>query len=193
MQFSEIEITHLTKAWVAISLAFAILLSGGNMFSPQFITMLMISGVTVGSGFLLHEMGHKYVAQRYNCFAEFRADNKMLLLAIGMSFFGFIFAAPGAVMIQGFVTRERNGKISIAGPLVNIVLAIIFVFLLFVNILPTVSGYGAIINSWIAAFNMIPIGNIDGKKILNWNKVAYFTTAGAAVLLLVFSYRLFSF
>ncbi len=191
MQFSQTEITHLTRAWVAISLAFAILLSGGNLFSPQFITMLIISGVTVGLGFLLHEMGHKYVAQRYNCFAEFRADNKMLLLAIGMSFFGFIFAAPGAVMIQGMVTRERNGKISIAGPLVNIVLAAIFLILLFVNILPTVAGYGAFINSLLAAFNMIPLGNIDGKKILNWNRTAYFATAAIAVILLVISYRLF--
>jgi len=191
MQFSQTEITHLTRAWVAISLAFAILLSGGNLFSPQFITMLIISGVTVGLGFLLHEMGHKYVAQRYNCFAEFRADNKMLLLAIGMSFFGFIFAAPLAVMIQGMVTRERNGKISIAGPLVNIVLAAIFLILLFVNILPTVAGYGAFINSLLAAFNMIPLGNIDGKKILNWNRTAYFATAAIAVILLVISYRLF--
>jgi len=42
------------------------------------------------------------------------------------SLFGFIIAAPGAVFIRGMITRERNGKISLAGPMTNIVLAILF-------------------------------------------------------------------
>ena len=39
-----------------------------------------MAGVTVGSGFLIHELCHKVVAQRYRCWAEFRSDDKMLLM-----------------------------------------------------------------------------------------------------------------
>ena len=50
-----------------------------------------------------------------------------LILAIVTAAFGFVFAAPGAVYIQGeYISKEENGKISIAGPLINIGLAILF-------------------------------------------------------------------
>lgn len=185
MKFSNTEIEHLVKAWVAISLAFGILLSDGNVLSSEFTSMLLISGFTVGLGFLFHELGHKYFAQRYHCYAEFRAFNFMLVLAVLMSFIGFIFAAPGAVMIQGYVNRERNGKISLAGPAVNIILALVFLALILVGFNNQFTAIGLWINALLAAFNMIPFGNFDGVKILRWNKVAYFVTLGSAIGLLV--------
>jgi Zn-dependent protease len=187
MNFSDTEIEHLTKAWIAISLAFAILLSNGNIFSSDFGIMLLVSGFTVLLGFVLHELGHKYVAQRYNCFAEFRAFNGMLVLAIMMSFLGFIFAAPGAVMINGYVNREKNGKISAAGPIVNLGLAVVFLVLILVGFVNMFTHYGLLINSWLATFNMIPFWNLDGKKILRWNKVVYFSMLGFGILFLVLS------
>jgi len=168
---SEIEVRDLVKSWAAISLAFAILL-GGLDFSINFLFNFLMSGITVGSAFLLHELGHKLVAQKYGCFAEYRSFDKMLLLAIAMSFFGFIFAAPGAVMIAGRVNHIKNGKISAAGPLVNIALAIIFLFAYFSSPL-TIFKYGFFINAWIGLFNMIPLWNFDGKKIWKWNKTVY--------------------
>ena len=184
---SEKEIFDIIKAWVAISIAFAILLSG-SIFSTKFYTMFIISSITVGIGFLLHELGHKIVAQRYGCFAEFRAFDKMLILAVLMSFFGFLLAAPGAVMISGNVDRSRNGKISAAGPIVNLVLALIFLGLGISGggIIKTISNYGFIINSWLALFNMIPIWNFDGAKVLKWNKVYYGVIVGIAIIFVFF-------
>ncbi|MCX6707097.1 MAG: metalloprotease, partial [Candidatus Woesearchaeota archaeon] len=90
---SEIEMQDLFKAWVAISVAFAIVMSKGlstqSLISMQFLYDFLIAAFTVGIGFLLHEMGHKIVAQRYGCFAEFRAWNIMLVFALLMSFTGF--------------------------------------------------------------------------------------------------------
>src|SRR3989344_9007542 len=98
----------------------------------------------------------------------------MLILAILMSFLGFIFAAPGAVMISGPVGTRRNGKISVAGPIVNYVLAILFLLLyLYVPYFRGISLYGFIINTWIGLFNMIPVWQFDGAKILRWNKIIY--------------------
>lgn len=172
---SEIEIKDLIKAWVAISIAFAILMAG-TIFSIKFYYSFIIASLTVGIGFLFHEMGHKLTAQHYGCFAEFRAFNSMLILAILMSFFGFVLAAPGAVMISGPIGRRRNGKISLAGPAVNFILAILFLGFLLSNpagIVKTIAFYGFLINTWLALFNMIPFGNFDGAKILKWNKLVY--------------------
>ena len=88
---SEREIRDLIKAWVAISIAFAMVMKG--FANLNFYQAFVVAAITVGTGFLLHEMGHKIVAQRYGCFAEFRSFDKMLLLAILMSFFGFVLAA----------------------------------------------------------------------------------------------------
>jgi len=187
---SETEIKDLIKAWIAISIAFAIVLSkfpSLRALGLSFYEVFIIAAVTVGTGFLLHELGHKIVAQRYGCFAEFRSFDKMLILAVLMSFFGFIFAAPGAVMIQGPVGVKRNGKISAAGPIVNLVLAAVFLTIVFLypsGFLRTLSFYGFIINSWLALFNMIPLWNLDGAKVLKWDKKIYGLIAAVALMFL---------
>jgi len=190
-RFSQIEIRDLTKGWGIISLAFGIVLTGiGNLTSTMFLLNIALSAFTVGTAFILHELGHKFVAQRYGYLAEFRSFDQMLFFALLMSFFGFVFAAPGAVMIAGNPGRQKNGIISATGPLVNIILSIMFFagyFLVHQNI---VFRYGLLINAWIALFNMIPFGAFDGKKILDWHKGAYGTMVGASALLVFFSFTL---
>jgi len=184
---SKIEINDLLKAWGAISLAFAIVL-GGFSLSINFLVVLFIAAVTVGTGFIIHELSHKIVAQHYGCFAEFRAFNSMLWLAVIMSFFGFVFAAPGAVMISGPVGVRRNGKISMAGPLANLVFALFFLGLLLMpvtGLLKTLAGYGFLINTWLGLFNLLPFGNFDGKKILRWNKIVYGIMVAVAFVFMV--------
>ena len=124
------EIKDISKAWFAISIAFGILLSGASIFSVKFYSSFIIASLSVGIGFIFHEMGHKLMAQRYGCFAEFRAFNTMLLLAVVMAFLGFVIAAPGAVMIAGPVGKRRNGKISAVGPAMNMAIALMFLTIL---------------------------------------------------------------
>lgn len=182
MKFTNKETKDLFWAGLMISLAFAVLLSGGlntltEIKGIDFVIIFLIAFFTAGIGFLLHELMHKYVAQSYKLVAEFRANYKMLWLAITFSFFGFIIAAPGAVYIHGHITKERNGKISVAGPLTNILLALFFLVLLLSldtgEILRVLFSFGLTINSLLSIFNMIPLIPFDGAKVIIWNKKVY--------------------
>jgi len=194
MKFSKREIKDLFFAWILISIAFAILFAGrfGGILESIFGIGLVISGLTVGIGFLLHELMHKYVAQNYGLHAEFLAFYKMIFLAIALAFFGFIFAAPGAVMIRGQITTERNGKISVAGPITNIVLAILFLLpLLFLGsdgFLKLFFDLGFRINALLAVFNMIPAMPFDGAKVIAWSKPVFYTTVIIALVLFIGSF-----
>lgn len=182
MRFSRREIKELFVAWLMISLAFAILFSGGASFllslNFSFILAFVVSAFTVGISFLFHELMHKYLAQKYGLWAEFRASYNMLWLALLFSLFGFIIAAPGAVLIRGFLTREKNGKVALAGPLTNIILALIFFILLLFfkteGILGLLLSYGLTINSLLALFNLIPALGFDGRQVYIWNRTIYF-------------------
>lgn len=183
------ELFDITKAWFAISVAFGIVLGGLNLL---FFKAFIISAVAVGLGFLLHELSHKIIAQRYSYKAEFRSFDEMLFLAVIMSFFGFVIAAPGAVMIQALkYNKVHNGKISAAGPLMNIILALLFLAIMLLTgsfsllnepvgtvvSLPIFSAIlliGFFVNSWLALFNMIPVWLFDGAKVWKWNRLVYF-------------------
>jgi Zn-dependent protease len=198
MKFSGKEKKDLFYAGIMISLAFAILLSGGfkgliGLFSGVSFALVFFSAfITAGLGFLLHELMHKYVAQSYGIFAEFRAFYGYLWLALLFSLAGFIIAAPGAVFLHGFITRERNGKISVAGPVTNIVLAIIFLILLVAlgssGVLGSIFVFGLKINSLLAAFNMIPVMPFDGAKVIAWDKSVYYITLGISIGLFIVSF-----
>ncbi|HLD10543.1 MAG TPA: metalloprotease [Candidatus Nanoarchaeia archaeon] len=186
---SNIEIKDLTKAWFFVSLAFAIVLGG---FSFAIFKSLIITAIVVGTGFLLHELAHKIIAQRYKMFAEFRAFNEMLFLALIMSVFGFVIAAPGAVMITGHkISLSKNGKISVVGPLTNLVLCILFglVYFMSSNFIQLVAAYGAKINIMLAMFNMIPFSLFDGAKIFKWSKIIWISVLVLSIGLFILSFK----
>ncbi|MCZ7362158.1 MAG: hypothetical protein O8C58_02285 [Candidatus Methanoperedens sp.] len=195
---SNTEMLHIIIAWLAISYAFSILLLWSSLgrrpvteeLLNGIINPLVISLSTVGLSFLVHEMSHKIVAQRFGSWAEFRMSPFMLFLMLFLVYeFGILFAAPGAVMIYGGqIGKRENGLISLAGPLSNIFLGLAFFLLLSeTGILYEIGRYGVIINIALALFNLIPFGIFDGRKIWNWNKPVYLTVVVAALALLIFS------
>ena len=201
LQFSKTETKDLSISIIVITLLFAYLYSNGTF--GMIIYLIPISLVTIGLSFILHELGHKYVAQKYGFFAEFRKWNTGLLIAIITGLFGFIFLAPGAVYIgsyTGIITDEENGKISIAGPIVNIILAVIFL-LIEISLKPffllssSLSTYlmitamiGFHINSFLALFNLLPIPMLDGSKVMKWNLPLWIVSIVVAGLLTYASY-----
>jgi Zn-dependent protease len=194
---SKQEIKELLIAWLLISITFAIARSqesgksiSSGILSAGFLYLIIISAITVGLAFLLHELAHKVVAQRYKCWAEFRMDIRMLMMALIMSFLGVIFIAPGAVIIFGHINKRQNGIISLAGPATNIIIALLLLPALLMDVsnplMREIIQSGFLINSWLALFNMIPLWNFDGAKILRWSKIVYAITIVIAALLTLF-------
>ncbi|MDO9034858.1 MAG: peptidase M50 [Methanoregula sp.] len=187
------EESDLFIAWMAISISFAIIKIApygitGPVRSIDPVAALIAFGIallTVGIGFILHEMAHKFTAIKFGYWAEFRKDNIMLLFAVLLAaLVGFVFAAPGATVIYSnsgsgqSLTRKENGIISASGPVVNLLLCIPFAALVLIGVslldasgilLTQIGIFGIQINAMIAAFNMIPISILDGKKVMAWN------------------------
>jgi len=184
VRFSKGEVRDILISMVVIAGVFAYVFAGRNL--QVALVLLPATLVTVGLGFVLHEIAHKLMAIRYGFWAEYRLWLEGLVLALVTSYFGFVFAAPGAVYIHGnYIDRDVNGKISIAGPLTNIMLALIF--LMASSVLPSplsdVAVLGYAVNSFLALFNLIPIAVLDGAKVFRWNPLIWLIVAASAFAL----------
>lgn len=206
IRFSRVELVQLTIAILALSTALTLLYARGLMFAgipyrltgPVLVVLFATSLIAVATGVGLHEIAHKAVAQRYGLWAEFRYNPMGLVLAFIFAVaIGFIYGAPGATWISGYVSADRNGKISAAGPATNLIFAGAFLGLF--GILTTVDLGGglagiavvfvaqnvALINVILAGFNMVPIMPLDGAKVWVWNKPVYIGIVVIVVALLV--------
>ncbi|MGC8940675.1 MAG: hypothetical protein ACP5JY_01405 [Candidatus Nanoarchaeia archaeon] len=201
--FSKKEIIHLVFAALAISFAFEFVLFNKQIFSPNFSLALLIklfleAFLIIAFAFILHELGHKFVAQYFGVWAEFRAWPFGLILAIALALVsrgGFVFAAPGAVVIlpvrktsRGYLfkklSKKQIGYIGIVGVLINIILA--STFLLLAHILGLAfAALAAQINAWLAIFNLIPLSVLDGAKVWYWSKGAWTAVMITAISLFV--------
>ncbi len=178
------EILHLVASLVVLTIAFTY-----PDLRPEF---MVIVAFGVGTGFILHELAHKFTAQRYGYVADYEASPTGLLLAIGLKIFtGIVFAAPGAVMIRGkrlvyvqdedrywdsLKTAKEFAYISVSGAVMNLLLAVIFLAVLLSIANPLayeVLRWSAFINVFLAGFNMIPFGPLDGAKVWKYNPVLW--------------------
>ena len=185
MAFSDYEKEQLRESIGFLTLAFALALSNGLfvvMDDPSIlITTLPLAFAAVMTGFLLHELAHKWMAQQYGCWAEYRGNKNGLYFALAMSAFGFLLAAPGAVMVSGRITDRQNGIIAAVGPLTNIAIAIvalpIYIFTVGldwpISLLGELARFIIVINLILGGFNMIPVQPLDGSKVIMWSKTAY--------------------
>ena len=213
-KISPFERRDLLFAWFCLAVAFTLGISGGlalitdvGKISVNMLVMtFVVAVVTVGLSFVLHELAHKFVAIRYGYWAEFRKNTQMLLIAVVVAVItGIVFAAPGATLINTAgreMTKKENGIISLAGPLTNLILAVPFLACLIAGVFLggasisvfTFPGFlfylgmiGFQVNAMLAYFNMLPVGPLDGRKILRWNAVVFVALIAVSLLVLYVS------
>jgi Zn-dependent protease len=186
------EVGQLLIAWLVLSFCFSI---GTLSYPLKFVGVFSISLVTLGLGFIGHEVTHRTVAKRYGCWARFKLWWMGLFMALLFAFVSggrIIFAAPGAVYISstnalGYrISKRAHGIISLSGPLANLIVALFFYALTGVGgILSDVGQLGYSVNLWLAAFNLLPLGVMDGRKVFQWSPKMW-ATATIPIWILAF-------
>ena len=198
-----VEIKDMLIADAALTVAFALLYSGGirglETDWMNFVSYLPIALMAVSLSFILHEYMHKVVAQHFGAIAGFRKWNNGVVITLLTSLFGFLIGLPGATMIYAsHFTPEEEGWVSLAGPLTNF--AVFIVFLIGGIVANSYFTIGTYVNTaisatlfisvWLAFFNMLPIYPLDGSKVLRWNGEIY---AATMVVIFIFLYYIAGF
>lgn len=196
-EFTKSEMRDLSIAFIVLSIAFAISNVGLNF--QGFISILPIIMIGVGLGFMFRELGHKYVAMKYDYQAEFKAWPIGLLIALVSAFFGLVFAAPGEIKIYAEnLSDEIVGRIALAGSMANTVFALIFLAIAALTaplksnssvfeLIFLISGVGFSVNSFLAAFNLLPIYTLDGLKVIKWNVGLWLVVFSISVIMMLLS------
>ena len=190
LRISGMELSHLGIAWIIFIIAFVprtlarpqdyIYGNSNDILMMQF----TLTAFAIGFAFIFHEMGHKFSAQYFQAQAEFKLDQRGLLISALSIAMGFYLLAPGAVFWSSNLSKYSNirGRVSACGPIVNLYLASLSLgFFIFVN-----SPFGSIgwilynfgyisfqLNVYLGIFNLIPIWILDGKKIFEWSEMVW--------------------
>ena len=161
----------------------------------------LLSAVLVGTAFLPHELAHKIVAMMRGQFARY------ILWVRGMMFTLFTLILGIGLIVPGFVAivpmkrqmdKRDMGLVALAGPATNAVIGLVsIIFGVLTNadfgVIPLVGLAAAPnifiliaqFNSLIALFNCLPVWQLDGAKILKWNKIIYFILVAINIAILV--------
>ncbi|MFX1286146.1 MAG: hypothetical protein ACFFB5_21055 [Promethearchaeota archaeon] len=139
---------------------------------------LLILGILIIPLWFFHELAHKFVAQGNGLTSFFRLDPNMALISL-LSIIPIIpikIIAPGVVFSSGEYRLDTSGRISIAGPLTNILIG--GLFLLFSSFMPLdwaidVLLYASKASLDLALFNMLPFSVLDGAKVLRWSQAIF--------------------
>ena len=151
------------------------------LFSNFDVRSMPYVSLAVLTAFVFHELAHRWVAERYGYRAFYRRWDTGIIIALGMGIItriltgsAWIFAALGAVQIQApymLADREAFGKIALAGPFTNIVVGLLSLLgtQVVTGVAHSVLIITAMVNLWLAFFNLWPIPPLDGYKVLKWN------------------------
>src|SRR6266700_6396435 len=186
-QFRPGEISSIIIAWLVLSIAITYQNFVGLFTGIGSVEIVIAGFVATATGFIIHEMGHKFVAIRRGYVAHFRlwTWGLMLTLFTAVATGGsFLFGAPGAVYIApaaavgygyGYSWSYRstdeeheNMLISAAGPGINLAFALGFLGLFAAvpsGFLGVVGFFGFVLNTGLGSFNMLPVPPLDGSKI----------------------------
>ncbi len=183
---SPTELLHISVAFLVLTFDFVLILYVGGLitgfrfsaFGSGPLTALLTAAGLAFTAFVCHELAHKVSAQRNGYWAEFRWSPMGLAFSVFTAYLGFLFAAPGATVVGGMGDVRQWGRTSLAGPLANLGFAGAF-YASSVAAWWTGSGLFfwllllAYFNTFFAAFNLVPLGPLDGAKVLRWSSVTW--------------------
>lgn len=186
--FTEREVKDIVISLLVLSFVFMFWITSNYPEIPIYLSFLF-SLLTVGFAFIGHELSHRSVARKLGFHSEYVMWKQGLLMALLFAFITngrIIFAAPGAVVFASYwafkgPSLDDVGKIGIAGIVFNITLLYISIPLFFITGFELFALMG-FINGWFAIFNLIPLGPLDGRKVMQWNSKIWATAFVLAII-----------
>jgi len=177
-------------AALVIGIGFSIGLYGnyfGGFANYKWSLLVMaVFAVIMTASFLTHEIAHKIMAQKAGMWAEFRLTTWGAVLTFVSIFLPFRMIAPGAMMIAGTPDRKEMIRVSIAGVITNMIFSLstlTVAFLLPLGVFATMLFFAAYINAFMAIFNLLPFGVLDGYKLFMLDKKLWVAAFAVAVAL----------
>lgn len=173
--YNKNELRDIVISVAALTIIFAFIVPNASLIPVAFIAVVI--------GFLFHELAHRYVARKFDAVAFFKMWPTGLLLGLFMALLriGIVFAAPGAVVVYPYrysrwkyrskhLTVNEWGWIAAAGPITNILFAILFAAIAFMTtgFISSSASFIFLVNAVLATFNLIPFGPLDGAKVARW-------------------------
>jgi len=188
---SATELKHLTLGTlIVVGVGFSFFLQEVDTYRSG-LYILASAALVFISTFILHEVAHKIAAQRYGLWAEFR----LTLLGTLLTLFSIVsplkIISPGVVEIAGVADKKTIGKVSIAGPMTNMILSVVFLALDHYTENPFML-VGAFLNSWTTLFNLIPFSVLDGEKIFRWDRKVWAVSFALSIMLTYLALRISS-
>lgn len=187
------ELSELGIGWLILS--FVILYIQGMFYEiisqGTIPDAILIYIFVLGLSFFTHELMHKFVAIKYGARAYFRLSKEGLFITLISVIIGFPILAVGAVFWWGEATASPSirGRVSAIGPISNMILAGIFLIiqglgmLLFVDIMVLIGLIGVYLNVLLGVFNLLPIGVLDGAKVLAWDPKIWVSLIGSLLVI----------
>ncbi|MHA2226542.1 MAG: M50 family metallopeptidase [Candidatus Hodarchaeales archaeon] len=160
---------------------------------------LVIYLFILGISFFGHELAHKFVAIKFGAKAYFKLSREALFLTLISVMIGFPLLATGAVFWWGEAASSQGirGRVSAAGPLANFIFAGLFLILqglgmlVFFDfnqielglLLVFIGSTGVWLNAFLGVFNLLPIGVLDGAKVLAWDPKIWISLIGSLIVI----------
>jgi Zn-dependent protease len=205
------EISELGIAWVISSVILVVV-----FYRESFVSMIaegtipdgfLITLFAFGITFFVHELMHKFTAIKYGAKAYYQITRQGIIIALIGLIIGFPIIAIGAVFWWGESSSSIGirGRVSAAGPISNLTLIGFFMCIQGLAFLTMESlgelGFllerfgqaGIMWNIFLGGFNMLPIGVLDGAKVLDWNPKIWIALFGSFIVLGIFTGSLFGF
>ncbi|MHA1975430.1 MAG: hypothetical protein ACW98F_10565 [Candidatus Hodarchaeales archaeon] len=188
------ELSELGIGWL-ISASIILYLNGmlNSLIETQTLPEEFILFIFVfGFSFFTHELMHKFTAQRFGAKAYFRISKEGLIITLLSVIIGFPMLAVGAVFWWGEAASSIGirGRVSAAGPISNLILIGLSYMIIGVSyaVFPSNLGLGSMLfqigifgvsfNIFIGLFNLLPIGVLDGAKVLAWDAKIWISLIG---------------
>jgi Zn-dependent protease len=158
----------------------------------SFLTTVSIAAIPIVFAITIHEVAHGWVARHFgdrtaeaqgrlslNPIRHIDPIGTVLVPALMLWLGGFLFGWAKPVPVNPRYMRNPRGNmvwVSAAGPGVNLVMAVIWAFLMMLSQrmefgvagewLESMAAVGIFINILLAVFNMLPIPPLDGGQVL---------------------------